>query len=97
MKAVVRRFAGDRRVLGWDIYNEIGNIHMPALSMAGPERAAALRENRHRGLKQYRAAVQLTQLAFEWARSEDPSQPLTAGVYNGDKLLDACCRSCRTS
>ena len=89
VRAVVRRFAGDPRVLGWDIYNEIGNTVMPqGLSNANRDAAlTTLRSNQD----QLAAALDLAEAACAWVRDEAashlPSQPLTIGVYQeSDKM-----------
>jgi hypothetical protein len=56
---VIRTFAGDGRVLCWDLYNEPGNTKEPETSFP------------------------LLKETFRWAREASPSQPLTAGVYEG--------------
>lgn len=68
--AVLRRFGGDERVLGWDLFNEPDNPN--ALSYARQEIA-------HKS----RRATALLELVFDWAQASDPLQPLTAGVYLG--------------
>ncbi|MCV7366145.1 1,4-beta-xylanase [Mycolicibacterium duvalii] len=66
---VVRRFRTDDRVLGWDLWNEPDN---PADAYSGIERPD----------KAELVAEVLPQV-FGWARSADPSQPLTSGVWDG--------------
>jgi hypothetical protein len=71
VRAVVRRFRNDRRVLAWDLFNEPDNPN-PAyaqVELAADDKAAA--------------AERLLARAFVWARAENPSQPLTAGVWRG--------------
>jgi hypothetical protein len=67
---VLSQFRTDDRVLGWDIWNEPDN---PAKAYRKVERKD----------KQERVA-DLLSLAFGWARSVDPSQPLTSGVWTGE-------------
>ena len=67
---VMTQFRNDDRVLGWDLWNEPDN---PARVYAKVERKD----------KQERVAELLPQV-FLWARSVDPSQPLTSGVWRGD-------------
>ncbi len=61
-EGVVGSFRKDRRVLGWDLYNE------PANSDEGAART-----------------LPLLKKVIEWARSTEPSQPLTVGIWNVDK------------
>lgn len=67
---VLSQFRHDRRVLGWDLWNEPDN---PADAYAEVER----------GDKVERVAELLPQV-FAWARSVDPIQPLTSGVWDGE-------------
>jgi hypothetical protein len=67
---VVGEFAHDPRILGWDVWNEptaegVGDSHW-----VGAEAAH----------KDQRVAALLPQV-FAWARSRNPSQPLTSGVW----------------
>jgi len=68
VKGVVGAFAHDRRLLGWDMWNEphgqgyIDTVH-------GNDEAALV-------------SVLLPQV-FGWARSVDPDQPLTSGLFDG--------------
>jgi hypothetical protein len=67
---VLTQFRSDDRVLGWDLWNE-------------PDNPARVYRNVERKDKQERVAELLPQV-FRWARSVDPSQPLTSGVWRGD-------------
>lgn len=67
---VLSQFRNDDRVLGWDLWNEPDN---PARAYRSVERAD----------KQERVAELLPQV-FRWARSVDPSQPLTSAVWQGN-------------
>ena len=68
---VLTRFKDDRRILGWDLFNEpnnsnsgsYGNVETPYKAEYG---FILLRE------------------VFQWAREVNPSQPLTAGPWEGD-------------
>ncbi|MGO9380869.1 MAG: cellulase family glycosylhydrolase [Mycobacterium sp.] len=68
--SVLTQFRNDDRVLGWDLWNE-------------PDNPARVYRNVERKDKQERVAELLPQV-FQWARSVDPSQPLTSGVWRGD-------------
>ncbi len=72
VEAVVGRFADDDRVLAWDIWNEPDNG--PDVASCDPATLAA------------KAALVLPLLtqAFDWARSQRPTQPLTSGIWLGD-------------
>ena len=68
VKGVVGAFAHDDRILGWDVWNEPDN---PASQYPGqPADKAAL-------------VTKLLPQVFAWARSVDPTQPLTSGVWRG--------------
>jgi hypothetical protein len=68
VKGMVGTFAKDDRILGWDVWNEPDN---DAGQYAGqPADKAEL-------------VTQLLPRVFEWARSANPSQPLTSGVWTG--------------
>ncbi len=63
---VVRAFAHDQRILGWDVWNEPDNTN-ERLDPKNKEKIIAA----------------LLPQAFEWARSANPSQPLTSGLWEG--------------
>jgi hypothetical protein len=67
---VLAQFRNDDRVLGWDLWNEPDN---PAKRYRSVERPDKLE----------RVAELLPQV-FAWARSVDPRQPLTSGVWDGE-------------
>ncbi|QCR21176.1 cellulase family glycosylhydrolase [Pontibacter sp. SGAir0037] len=71
VKGVVKHFADDSRILGWDIWNEPDND-------TGPSYKAVELPNK----TDY--VLPLLEQAFVWARSANPSQPLTSGVWLGD-------------
>ncbi len=68
---VVRAFAKDDRVLAWDIWNEPDNPNTSSYGKQEPPNKTDL-------------ILALLPKAFEWARSADPQQPLTTGVWQGD-------------
>ena len=71
MKGVVGAFANDRRVLGWDIWNEPDNTNNSSYGKLEPANKIQL-------------VLALLPKAFEWARSAHPAQPLTSAVWMGD-------------
>lgn len=73
VKGVVGKFAADKRVLAWDIWNEPDNRNDS--SYADP--ASKIEQVEH-----------LLTAAFDWARAAHPSQPLTSGVWAGDWSAD---------
>jgi hypothetical protein len=66
---VVSQFRNDDRVLGWDVWNEPDN---PARVYSSVERKDKLQ-----------LVADLLPQVFQWARSVNPSQPLTSGVWDG--------------
>jgi hypothetical protein len=71
VKAVVGKFASDDRVLGWDVWNEPENMNNEYYRKMEPPNKADI-------------VLILLKEAFEWARSVNPQQPLTAGLWSGD-------------
>lgn len=71
VKGTVAAFANDNRILAWDIWNEPDN---PNTSSYGKVELP--------GKVDY--VMPLMSKSFAWARSVNPSQPLTAGVWAGD-------------
>jgi hypothetical protein len=70
VKDVVGSFAGDARILGWDVWNEPDNTNgnsYPDTSQARYDQVAALLPR-----------------VFAWARDANPSQPLTSGIWHHD-------------
>lgn len=72
VKGVVARFADDRRVLAWDIWNEPDNG--PEVALCDPALLKAKAD----------LVVPLMVSAFAWARECKPTQPLTSGIWLGD-------------
>lgn len=71
VKGVVSRFANDKRVLAWDVWNEPDNMNNPSyLKVELPDKS--------------KYVYPLMKKAFAWARSVSPIQPLTSGVWSGD-------------
>lgn len=68
VKGVVGAFADDDRILGWDVWNEPDN---PAAQYPGQPKDKADR------------VARLLPQVFAWARSVNPTQPLTSGVWRG--------------
>jgi hypothetical protein len=75
VRGVVGAFAGDVRVLAWDLWNEPDNRNEPAYVAAEPADKLGHVER-------------LLAKAFTWARAAQPSQPLTSGVWQGDWSSD---------
>jgi Cellulase (glycosyl hydrolase family 5) len=71
VKGVVAAFAKDRRVLGWDVWNEPDNGN-----------GGSYKDKEPQGKQQL--VIALLPRVFAWARSAKPTQPLTSGVWTGD-------------
>jgi hypothetical protein len=68
IKDVVKTFASDSRILAWDVWNEPDNTNGSSYSRWEPMNKVAQVEK-------------LLPKLFNWARSQNPSQPLTSGVW----------------
>ena len=71
VQGVVGAFANDPRILAWDLWNEPDNGNGGAYGTVELKNKAAL-------------VLALLPQVFAWARSANPSQPLTSGVWEGD-------------
>jgi hypothetical protein len=69
VQGVVGAFANDDRILGWDVWNEPDN-------QGGDVEADVPAK--------VKRVDELLRKAFAWARAENPSQPLTSGVWTGN-------------
>jgi len=70
VKDVVSSFAKDDRILGWDVWNEPDNTNGSSYPDTTPVR--------------FDQVALLLPRVFAWARSADPSQPLTSGIWHHD-------------
>jgi hypothetical protein len=68
---VISRFRADSRIHAWDLFNEPDNPNRSSYGRLEPTNKAEL-------------ALALLKKEFAWARTVDPQQPLTAGVWAGD-------------
>lgn len=76
VKAVVGHFANDPRIVMWDVWNEPDNTNNPAyIKEELPNKAAVV--------------LPLLKKTFQWARSANPSQPLTSGIWAGNWAADS--------
>jgi len=71
VEGVIRAFADDSRILGWDLWNEPDNINRGSYNQEEPKNKVALVER-------------LLPKVYAWAREAHPSQPLTSGVWKID-------------
>lgn len=71
IKGVVFNFKSDKRILGWDVWNEPENTNSSSYGKVElPEKI--------------KYVLPLLKKTFEWARSVNPSQPLTSGIWSGE-------------
>jgi hypothetical protein len=71
VQAVVGAFAKDPRVLAWDIWNEPDNTNSSSYGKLEPANKPEL-------------VLSLLPKVFAWAREENPIQPLTSGIWQGN-------------
>ena len=71
VKGIVGAFATDKRILGWDIWNEPDNDGGGSYAKFEAPNKAAL-------------VLALLPKVFAWAREAGATQPLTSGVWDGD-------------
>jgi hypothetical protein len=70
VKDIVGHFAKDSRILGWDVWNEPDNSN----GSSYPDTSQA----------RFDQVAALLPRVFDWARSADPIQPLTSGIWHHD-------------
>lgn len=73
VEGVVGAFARDERVIVWDVWNEPSNLNGGRFEELPDKR---------------KLVADMLPKAFAWARTANPSQPLTAGVWTGATLYD---------
>ncbi len=74
IKGIVTHFAYDQRVIGWDLYNEPGNLNAGVPGYDEFE----VKENKDI------YTLSLLKKAFKWVREVNPSQPITTSVWKAD-------------
>jgi hypothetical protein len=83
VEGVVGAFANDSRILAWDVWNEPSNTNDDAYGKV------ELPNKKQR-------VLELLPKVFAWAKSANPSQPLTSGLWEGDwsapEKMDAIAR-----
>lgn len=76
VKAVVKKFAKDKRVLIWDVWNEPDNLNPGSYGQYEPKNKGII-------------VTPLLKKVFEWCRSVNPSQPITSGIWMGNWSSDS--------
>ena len=74
IKGVMSHFADDKRIVGWDLYNEPGNA--TPFDPRYPDRGPEVKDKDIYTLS-------LLKKSFKWAREVNPSQPITTSVWKG--------------
>jgi hypothetical protein len=77
VRGVVGAFAGDNRILAWDVWNEPGSDNQGSY----PREELKVKD------KLARVTALLPQV-FEWTREANPTQPITSGVWAVDTRSD---------
>jgi hypothetical protein len=75
VKELVGAFKNDKRILAWDVWNEPDNTNGSSYGSSEP-------------INKVELVNKLLAQSFAWARSANPSQPLTSGVWKGDYSSD---------
>ena len=75
VKGLVGAFKNDKRILAWDVWNEPDNTNGSSYGSSEP-------------INKVELVNKLLPQAFAWARSANPSQPLTSAVWKGDYSAD---------
>jgi GH35 family endo-1,4-beta-xylanase len=73
VKGLVGAFAEDNRILAWDVWNEPSNTNDGSYGKQEPKDKS-------------QRVQELLPKVFEWARSANPSQPLTSGLWGESTL-----------
>ncbi|MBZ4191031.1 glycosyl hydrolase [Niabella beijingensis] len=76
VKSIVGKFANDQRIIAWDVWNEPDNMTGSSYQKVEIPNKVEL-------------VLPLLKKTFEWARSANPSQPLTSGVWAGNWESDS--------
>jgi Cellulase (glycosyl hydrolase family 5) len=71
VRGTIEAFANDPRILAWDLWNEPDGTNTGSYETLEPKNKLEL-------------VGKLLPQVFTWARSANPSQPLTSGVWDGD-------------
>ena len=75
VKGVIGRFGNDKRILAWDLWNEPDNEGGGNYKSTEPKHKDQI-------------VFMLLPKVFDWARSANPVQPLTSGVWHEDHWED---------
>jgi hypothetical protein len=79
VKEVIGAFANDSRILMWDLWNEPENTN---------DNSYGKNNLNQEPTKKPEIVTRLLSYVFQWARSAQPTQPLTSGVWNFPRNKD---------
>lgn len=68
---IITTFRHDKRILGWDVWNEPDNTNDSSYGRFEPDNKVTL-------------VYKLLKNVFIWARSANPTQPITSGLWKGN-------------
>ena len=88
VQEIVDCFRADRRILFWDVYNEVGNFFLPILSQSVARRIPRLAAAFLRFRFGRQPTVPLLLAALDWARELAPEQPMTTATYFPHRALN---------
>ncbi|WP_460767562.1 cellulase family glycosylhydrolase [Niabella terrae] len=76
VKSLMQRFGQDDRIVVWDVWNEPDNMTGASYEKVEIPNKVEL-------------VLPLLKKTFEWARSQNPEQPLTSGIWSGNWSSDS--------
>ena len=85
---ILESFSEDERILLWDLYNEVSNYFLPFMSQSSPKREINLLIRYVKNMFMSGNSFSLLRSAFQWARAINPAQPITAGIWSNNQLLN---------
>ena len=78
---IISTFGQDERVCVWDLYNEPGNALLPLAALPNHRAIPGALAQTLRHFLLPSPTLPLLRACFDWARSVDPIQPLTVGIW----------------
>src|SRR5690554_3627272 len=81
VNGTISRFANDKRIAVWDVFNEPGNVGSEHIEQ---NRKLTKEEIQHNILQTKKLMLK----AFEWARAANPSQPITACIWGPSNIKE---------
>jgi hypothetical protein len=89
VRDIITEFGSDKRIVMWDVYNEVGNTFLPSLSKPQPVKSFELAVTFFGRIFLKNMSIELLKKTFEWARSCSPEQPLTSSIWFRDNELNS--------